>query len=221
MQDVCLAIFDLDNTLLSGDSDLLWGNYLCQIGYYADPVAYRAQHAQFYQDYKLGRLNIDAFLAFQLEPFSEISYDQLSLWRSDFIKKMIEPVVLPKAYDLLEQHMKQQHRLVISTATNRFITEPVATLLGVEDLIATELEWHQGRFTGRTVGTLNFQNGKITRLSDWTKEQGINPKSTWFYSDSHNDIPLLNTVTKPVAVDPDPVLRRHAQEHGWDIISLR
>lgn len=215
-----LAIFDLDNTLLAGDSDHLWGEFLVARGL-VDEQAYREANERFYRDYQAGRLDIDAFLRFALTPLAENPPERLWAWRREFMEACILPIVLPAGEQLLDEHRAQGHHLMIITATNRFVTEPIAERLGVDTLLATEPEWRDGRYTGRHVGTPTFQAGKVRALDEWLARQPAQPESRWFYSDSHNDLPLLERVSHPVAVDPDPILRETALERGWPVISLR
>lgn len=215
-----LAIFDLDNTLLAGDSDHAWGEFLVEEGL-VDAERYRKANDQFYQEYLNGELDIHRYLSFSLEPLAQHPVEQLLDWRQQFVEKKIHPMMQDKATDLLDHHRNQGHTLMIITATNHFVTEPVAALLGIEHLIATEPEQLNGRYTGRVAGTPSFQEGKVTRLQDWLDYHAASLDGAWFYSDSHNDVPLLKKVSHPVAVDPDPTLQRLAQQEGWDIISLR
>lgn len=215
-----LAIFDLDNTLLGGDSDYLWGQFLVEQGR-VDGAHYARENQRFYQAYEAGTLDIDEYQSFMLRPLTGHPLAELQAWREQFIAEKIQPILLPKALELLNQHRVAGDRLVIITATNRFITAPIAERLGVAHLLATEPEMVNDRYTGRTVGIPCFQQGKVQRLNLWLAEQGLDLSDSWFYSDSHNDLPLLNRVTRPVAVDPDPTLAAHAQEQGWPIISLR
>lgn len=215
-----LAIFDLDNTLLADDSDYLWGRFLIERGI-VDGAAYERENQQFYDDYRAGTLDIQAFLAFMLRPLAEHPLEQLLTWRAQFIKDKIRPILLPKAMELLARHRAAGDTLLIITATNRFLTAPIAELLDVPHLLATEVEFAAGRYTGRSVGIPCFQRGKVERLGAWLAETGHTLDESWFYSDSHNDLPLLGQVSYPVAVDPDATLAEHAQERGWPIISLR
>lgn len=215
-----LAIFDLDNTLLNGDSDLNWGLFLADKGV-VDADAHRQANEDFYRQYHEGTLNINEFLAFALKPLSEHPMYTLLEWRKEFMQERIEPIVLPKAEALVEQHRAKGRRLLIITATNRFVTEPIAARFGIGDLLATDAEIIDGCFSGRVQGTPCYQEGKISRLHAWLKSQQIDNPETWFYSDSHNDIPLLSEVDHPVAVDPDAELQLHAKRHGWQQISLR
>ena len=215
-----LAIFDLDNTLLADDSDYLWGQFLIEQGI-VDGAAYERDNQQFYDDYRAGTLDIQEFLAFMLRPLAEHPLEQLLTWRAQFIEDKIHPILLPKAMELLARHGMAGDTLLIITATNRFLTAPIAELLEVPHLLATEVEFTAGRYTGRPIGIPCFQHGKVERLSAWLAETGHNLDESWFYSDSHNDLPLLGQVSYPVAVDPDATLAEHAQERGWPIISLR
>lgn len=215
-----LALFDLDNTLLGGDSDYLWGRFLAERGL-VDDCEYQAANERFYREYENGTLDIHEFLAFAFKPLSEHPLEQLHAWHGEFLEEKIEPIILPKALDLIAKHRDQGDTLVIITATNSFVTAPIAKRLGVEHLIATEPELVDGRYTGRVSGIPCFQDGKVTRLGDWLAVQGLNLNQSHFYSDSRNDLPLLEAVTHPVAVDPDPVLRSTAESRGWPVMSLR
>ena len=215
-----LAIFDLDNTLLGGDSDYLWGQFLVERGI-VDKAYYERENERFYEEYRIGTLDIFEFLNFSLEPLARHDPDTLRRWREAFMEEKIRPILLPKARALLEEHRAAGRRLLIITATNSFVTRPIAEALGVEDLLATEPEMRDGRYTGRVAGTPCFREGKVKRLRDWLREEGENLAESWFYSDSHNDLPLLELVTHPVAVDPDDTLAQHAEMRGWPVISLR
>ncbi len=215
-----LAIFDLDSTLIAGDSDHLWGEFMSERGH-VDAGAYRRANAAFYRDYLAGRLDIDAFLAFQLKPLGQHKRATLETWRGEYLEQKIKPLVLPAALALVEKHRRQRHQLLIITSTNRFIAEPVAALFGIDQLIACEPEMRAGEYTGRASGIPAFAEGKVKRLKDWLEQGGHCVSESWFYTDSHNDIPLLGEVDHPVAVDPDETLRKQASEAGWPVISLR
>lgn len=215
-----LAIFDLDNTLLGDDSDYLWGQFLVEHGL-VDRTYYERENQRFYDEYKFGTLDIQEFLAFSLEPLTRLDPATLDRLHRHFMREKIEPVILPAARALLEKHRNQSDTLLIITATNRFITGPIAKALGVDDILATEPEMCDGRYTGRVAGTPCFREGKVTRLREWLTAHGQNLANSGFYSDSHNDLPLLEMVTHPVAVDPDETLAAHAEARGWPIISLR
>jgi HAD superfamily hydrolase (TIGR01490 family) len=217
---VSLAIFDLDNTLLSIDSDHAWGEFLLEQGA-VDPVAYREANDRFLADYEAGTLDIHAFLEVALRPLAENSPEQLAAWHQQFMASKIEPHILAKGEELVARHRTRGDTLMIVTATNRFITGPIAERLGVDHLIAVEPEVVDGRYTGRVTGTPSYREGKVKRLEAWLADKDLTLDDSWFYSDSHNDIPLLEIVEHPVAVDPDPSLREVAEARGWRIISLR
>ncbi|OJA03946.1 HAD family phosphatase [Halomonas sp. QHL1] len=215
-----LAIFDLDNTLLSIDSDHAWGEFLLEQGA-VDPVAYREANERFMADYNAGTLDMAAFLKMALKPLADNSPEQLSAWHQQFMASKIEPNILPKAEELLARHRTKGDTLLIITATNRFITAPIAERLGVDHLIAVNPEVKEGRYTGRVSGIPSYREGKVTRLEKWLEDQDLTMEGAWFYSDSHNDLPLLEIVEHPVAVDPDDTLREIAKERQWRIMSLR
>jgi HAD superfamily hydrolase (TIGR01490 family) len=220
MANRTLALFDLDETLIAGDSDYEWGLHLVALGV-VDRATYEAKNQEFYDRYRAGTLVLQDFLDFQLYPLSQFSRAQLDAWHADFLASRILPMVRPGARALLDRH-RGAERLII-TATNRFVTGPIAAALGIPDVLATELEQDNGRFTGRAVGTPCFREGKVTRLREWLAARGERLEDyaeSWFYSDSANDIPLLSIVTNPVAVHPDPRLRAHAEAQGWPILSL-
>ncbi len=215
-----LALFDLDNTLLGGDSDHAWGDYLCERGI-LDTVTYKTRNDEFYQDYLAGKLDNTAYLNFCLEILGRTEMAQLDEWHRDYMRDCIEPIILPKALELLARHRDAGDTLLIITATNRFVTAPIAARLGVEHLIATECEMIDGRYSGRTTDVACFREGKVTRLKRWLEESGHSLDGSYFYSDSMNDLALLEQVANPVAVDPDPNLRAEASKRGWPVISLR
>ena len=216
-----LALFDLDNTLLAGDSDFEWAQFLIEKEV-LDREVYEARNRHFYDAYKAGTLDIHEFLDFQLKPLARHPRRQLDQWHAEFMQKRILPVITQKARDLIDSH-RDDARVVI-TATNRFVTAPIARELGIENLIATEPEEVGGEFTGRVQGVPSFREGKVERLRSWMAEHDIEwtmLTETWFYSDSLNDLPLLSIVSHPVAVDPDETLKEHALKHDWRVISLR
>jgi len=215
-----LVLFDLDNTLLEGDSDYLWAQHLIDAGV-VDAGEYNARNDWFYERYKDGTLDIHEFLEFQLAPLAHHPRPQLERWHDEFMAKRIRPIIPGAARELVQRHAGALTAIV--TATNRFITAPIARELGVPHLIATDIEEVDGRFTGRPRGTPTFREGKNLRLDEWLAARGTNlaDYESWFYSDSHNDLPLLERVTHPVAVDPDDTLRATAILRGWPIITLR
>lgn len=218
-----LAIFDLDNTLLAGDSDFQWGQFLIEKGL-LKREEHEARNIEFYEDYKAGRLDIHAFLNFQLKPLSDHPRAKLNEYLAQYIESKVRPMMTEKARALVNQHKANGDLLMIITATNSFVTGPIAAAFGVEHLIGTDPEQVNGEFTGKVAGLPSFQEGKVTRLNDWLSARGqslADFETTWFYSDSHNDLPLMKRVSQPVAVDPDDILRAHAEQQGWPIISLR
>ena len=215
-----LAIFDLDNTLIAGDSDHLWGEFLCEIGI-VDGENFRRRNDGFYADYQQGSLDIEAYLRFVLEPITGKGPEELDALQAQFMATHIETLMLPAASRLIDSHRYRGHRPLIITATNEFITRPIADRLGIPDLLGCQVETRDGRITGEPVGTLTYREGKVRRLGEWLDAEQESMDGAWFYSDSHNDLPLLNVVDHPVAVDPDPQLSAIAQERGWRIISLR
>jgi len=217
---VSLVIFDLDNTLLGGDSDFLWGRFLVERGI-VDQTAYEEANARFYQDYQRGALNIVDFLNFALQPLAANELEMLYRWREAFIAEKIKPIMLPAAQALIAKHKEAGDTALVITATNRFVTEPIVRLFGIEHLLATTPEMVDGHYTGRFTDIPCFQEGKVKQLEDWLRKANQSLEGSWFYSDSHNDLPLLKRVDHAVAVDPDETLEQQAKERGWPIISLR
>lgn len=215
-----LAIFDLDNTLIADDSDYLWGKFLVDQGI-VDRLVYDKINAQFYEDYQNGTLDMMAFLRFALAPLAAHSIEQLNSWRQEFINTIIKPLLLDKAKALVEKHRAQGDTLLVITATNSFITAPIVALYGIANLIATTPESIDGKYTGNVTGIPCFQEGKVTRLNEWLTLNNERLEGSYFYSDSHNDLPLLKLVDHPVAVDPDEKLHDFAIAQKWEIISLR
>ncbi|MEQ4258101.1 HAD family hydrolase [Pseudomonas syringae] len=215
-----LALFDLDNTLLGGDSDHAWGDYLCRRGI-LDAATYKTRNDEFYQDYLDGTLNMTDYLNFTLEILGNTDMAQLEQWHREFMRDCIEPMMLPKALELIAKHREAGDKLVVITATNRFVTAPIVAQLGIDTLLATECEMADGHYTGRTTGVPCFREGKVTRLNQWLQDNAFSLEDSYFYSDSMNDLPLLEQVANPVAVDPDDKLRAEAERRGWPVITLR
>lgn len=218
-----LALFDLDNTLLAGDSDFEWAEFLISQGV-LDRQLHQARNAKFYEDYKSGTLDIHAFLEFQLKPLSQHPRSQLDAWHQKYMETKIRGMMTAKSRALVEKHRQSGDLMMVITATNSFVTAPIAREFGIDHLIGTIPEEIDGEFTGRVTGVPSFKEGKVTRLHAWLHDRGqglADFEETWFYSDSLNDLPLLKVVDHPVAVDPDPTLRAYAEEAKWPIISLR
>ena len=218
-----LALFDLDNTLLSGDSDFEWAQFLITKGV-LDPEVHEAKNEYFYAQYKAGTLDIHEFLDFQLLPLARHSRAQLDAWHAEFMNTCIRPIIEDRARALVNRHLAAGDLCALVTATNSFVTGPICLEFGISNLIATIPAQENGQFTGKPRGTPSFREGKITRVEDWLESMGLwwsNFERSWFYSDSLNDLPLLSRVSDPVAVDPDDTLFAHTRSHAWPIVSLR
>lgn len=218
-----LVLFDLDNTLLNGDSDFEWSQFLIEQGV-LDRELFEAKNLAFYEQYKAGTLDIHEFLDFQLKPLSRHARKVLDTWHEEFMRRKVRPMMGRKARELVAKHKEAGDVCVVVTATNSFVTAPIAREFGVEHLIATDPEQKDGEFTGRVAGVPSFREGKVVRMENWLAERGWNWdtfRTTCFYSDSLNDLPLLLKVARPIAVDPDPTLRAYAEKQGWTVISLR
>lgn len=218
-----LALFDLDNTLLFGDSDYEWGQFLVDRGVLGRET-YEAQNQAYYEQYIAGTLDIHEYLGFALRPLAAHEPQELARWHAVFMRDRILPMISSAARELVRKHLRAGDLSAIVTATNSFVTVPIAREFGVRHLVATEPESHNGRFTGRVAGTPCFREGKIRRVDEWLEGLGhrlSDFEKSVFYSDSHNDLPLLHRVTHPVAVNPDDVLALEARQRGWPVISLR
>ena len=211
---MALAIFDLDKTLIGGDSDFLWGEFMSEIGA-VDPNTYQKKNQYFFDEYAKGRLDINEYLEFCLEPLSQHSMATLNSWHQDFLEKKIRPILLDKAQQVVDHHKEIGDRVLVITATNRFVTAPIVALYGITDLLATEPEVKDNRFTGRVFGEPCFQTGKIQHLKRWLEETGESLEGASFYSDSHNDLPMLELVDFPKVVHGDDTLLQIASERGW------
>jgi len=216
---MALALFDLDETLIAGDSDYEWGSHLVSIGK-VDAEYYASENERFYKEYLEGKLDVYEFLKFALLPLANNSYQELCEWRKEYIEQRIKPIIKPKAMELIRKHRDAGDYLVIVTATNSFITEPTKNIFNMDDLIATEPAMKNGKFTGEVQGTPSFGPGKVTRLKEWLQGSTHSLEGSYFYSDSRNDIPLLELVSHPVAVDADEKLSEYAANKNWQQLSL-
>ena len=217
-----LALFDLDNTLLAGDSDYEWTQFLVTKGV-LDRAAFEQKNTEFFEQYKAGTLNIYEFLDFQLQPLANNPRANLEAWHAEFMASCIRPIISRSARDLVQRHLDGGDLCAIVTATNCFVTGAIAREFGIPHLIGTIAAQHGGQFTGKPRGTPSFREGKIPRVEEWLESMGLwwgSFERSWFYSDSHNDLPLLARVSDPVAVDPDPTLRAHAEQSGWTVLHL-
>ncbi|MBC6428207.1 MAG: HAD family hydrolase [Cellvibrionales bacterium] len=215
-----LALFDLDNTLLAGDSDHAWGQFIVARGL-ADADTYGTQNERFYRDYACGRLDAVAYQRFCLAPLAGRSVAEIARLHREFMAEFIAPMRLPQADDLLAHHRQQGDRLLVITATNRCVAGPIVAGMGIAELLCTEPQIENDRYTGGLIGEPCMGEGKVRKLKSWLRTAGETLDGATFYSDSHNDLPLLNTVPRPCAVDPDDRLREVATQRGWPIISLR
>lgn len=215
-----VTLFDLDNTLITNDSDYLWGKFLVDEKI-VDAAEYEEKNRQFFEDYEQGTLDIDQYLKFSLKPLSEHPLDTLYQWRQKFVDTIIQPIIAPGTASLLDKHRNNQDTLVIISATNLFITQPIADLLGVPHILSTSPEIIDGRYTGNYTGIATFKEGKVTALNEWLTTRQLDLTGSTFYSDSHNDLPLLEQVDHPVAVNPDEQLFKIAHERNWPIMDLR
>ena len=217
-----LALFDLDHTLLSGDSDYEWTQYLVSKGI-LDGATHGARNAEFYEQYKAGTMDIQEFLDFQLQSLADNPRAVLEQWHADFMATQIRPRLNQKARELVKRHLDQGDIRAMVTATNSYATGPIAPELGIPHLNATIPAQENGQFTGKARGLPSFREGKIARVEAWLEAMGLwwnNFERSWFYSDSLNDLPLLLCVTDPVVVDPDATLRAHAENAGWPILNI-
>lgn len=217
---MALALFDLDNTLLAGDSDYLWGEFLTEQGI-VDRETYEKENQRFYEDYKKGTLDIHEFQAFSQQPLINNDTSRMLALREQFVEQKIRPIMSPASFKLIEHHRSLGDTLVVITATNRFVTQPIVAAFGIDNLLATEPEIIDGKYTGKIAGIPCFQGGKVKRLHNWMQKHELNMQGSWFYSDSHNDLPLLKEVDHPIAVDADEQLLEYAETQGWKIMSLR
>ncbi|WP_427915348.1 HAD family hydrolase [Ramlibacter sp. MMS24-I3-19] len=217
-----IALFDLDNTLLPIDSDYSWGEFTQTIGW-TDPVVFKQRNDAFYEHYKAGTLDVHDYVRFATEAIRLRGRGEALQARERFMREVIAPAILEPAKALLDAHRQAGDRLVIVTATNEFVTRPIAQAFGVQELVAVQLATDaDGWITGEIDGVPSMREGKVVRVADWLRSQGLDwgDVDTTFYSDSTNDLPLLQLVDHPVATNPDARLRVIAQQHGWRILDL-
>ncbi len=217
---MALAIFDLDHTLLNGDSDYLWGEYMVA-NQVVDKAEYQRINKAFLRDYQRGQLDNDSYLQFALKPLTQHPVEKLYNWRSDYVENWIKPIIATGTENLLNKHREQGDTLIIVSATNLFITEPIAELLGISYILSTEPEIVDHQYTGRYLGIPTYKEGKVIVLKAWLEDREHSLDDSYFYSDSINDLPLLEQVSIPVAVNPDNNLRSIAKNRGWEILDLR
>ena len=213
---MALALFDLDKTLIAGDSDFLWGEFLAQKGI-VDKLTYQAKNKEFFADYARGALDIQKYLEFCLHPLTLYDLPTLISLRDEFVESSIYPLIHKQAYSTIKQHKNLENTIVVISATNEFIVEGVTALFDIDYVIATHAEKINGKFTGKSTKTPCFKEGKVTNLNQWLQPLEFDLKGSYFYSDSHNDIALLSEVEHAIAVNPDEVLLAHAHAHHWQV----
>ena len=216
-----LAIYDLDNTLIGGDSDYLWGEFLCDEGIISDRESFQKMNDYFYHQYETGELNIFAWAEFSFKVLTDHSLDELNKLRKDFVDTKIKPILLEKAQSCINNHKEKGDTVLVITASNTFITKPIIEMYGIDHLLATEPEFISGRFTGKVSGIPCFQSGKIDNLMPWLEKNNEILIGSYFYSDSHNDLPLLELVDNPIAVNSDEILSSAAHKNGWPVLDWR
>lgn len=218
-----LALFDLDHTLLPLDSDYQWAEFLARTGRAGDPVQAQRRNNDLMERYNAGDLTAEQSAEFMLGLLARASSAELAEWHEHYMCEVVRPSILPVAQSLVQQHLAQGDLCAIVTATNHFVTAPIARAFGVPHLIATVAEYQNGRYTGKIQGVPSFKEGKVTRVRSWLADMGASLEdfeSSYFYSDSPNDIPLLEVVTHPIATNPSPALRQYAQTKGWQILEI-
>ena len=216
-----LAIYDLDNTLIGGDSDYLWGEFLCDEGIISDRESFQKMNDYFYHQYETGELNIFAWAEFSFKVLTKHSLEELNKLRKDFVDTKIKPIFLEKAQSCINNHKEKEDTVLVITASNTFITKPIIEMYGIDHLLATEPEFISGRFTGKVSGIPCFQSGKIDNLMPWLEKNNESLIGSYFYSDSHNDLPLLELVDNPIAVNSDEILSSAAHKNGWPVLDWR
>ncbi|WP_421854988.1 HAD family hydrolase [Marinomonas sp.] len=217
---MALAFFDLDNTLVAGDTAQAFSEYMVA-SELPTPDDFLTVNLAYMEDYDAGTLKLDDYMRYTLSPLFNLDETQRAVFISEFIHNIVKDMALPKAIELLEQHKKAGDELIIISATGTHLVAPIAAYLGVKYALGVDIEYKDGFITGKLVGTPTFREGKVIRAEQWAKENGHTMEETYFYSDSHNDLPLLEKARFPIAVDPDQILEKTANERNWKVISLR
>lgn len=217
---MALAFFDLDNTLVAGDTAQAFSEYMVA-SELPTPDDFLTVNLAYMEDYDAGTLKLDDYMRYTLSPLFTLDETQRAAFIDGFIQRIVKDMALPKAFELLEQHKKSGDELIIISATGTHLVEPIAAYLGVKHALGVDIEYKDGFITGKLVGTPTFREGKVIRAEQWAEENGHTMEETYFYSDSHNDLPLLEKAHFPIAVDPDSILEKAANERNWKVISLR
>jgi HAD superfamily hydrolase (TIGR01490 family) len=213
---MALALFDLDKTLIVGDSDYLWGEFLVEKGL-VDKNTYQQTNQAFFDDYARGKLNMDKYLEFCLKPLTQHSLDKLLELRREFVLTKIKPQIYAKGVEIINKHKQDGDFILVISATNEFIVAGVLELFTFDDFLATNAEFKNNKYTGKSIGTPCFQDGKVVNLNNWLKIHNFDLKNSYFYSDSFNDLPLLKIVDNPIATNPDDKLKNIALQNDWQI----
>ena len=217
---MALAIFDLDETLIDGDCASLWSGEMAKLGW-VDGASFLQKDHELMALYAEGKLAMEDYMAFSLSPLVGRTAAEIAHVVEPFVEEVIEPLIYSDACRYLAQHRAAGDRVLVISASAHFLVSAIAARLGIEEVLAIDLSEAHGCYNGQTRGVLTYREGKITRLQTWLEEQGESLDGAYFYSDSRNDLPLLQLVSKPHAVNPDPVLRRHAEQAGWPILSWK
>ena len=213
---MALAIFDLDETLIHGDCATLWSEQMGRLGW-VDPVSFMERNNELMHAYSQGELKMEDYMAFSLDPLIGRTPEEMEHLVGPWVEDYIEPIIFSDACKTVAAHRKAGDRILVISASATYLVKPIAERLGIDEVLGIELEVKHGVYTGNTVGTLTYREGKITRLLEWLDAEEENLEGASFYSDSRNDLPLLLKVDHPHVVNPDPVLREHAEKAGWPI----
>ncbi|MGI9346053.1 MAG: HAD family hydrolase [Gammaproteobacteria bacterium] len=216
---MAVAAFDLDDTLLNGDSDSSWRLFMAEQRL-LDPEVQRVKSSEYDRAYRQGTLDVEASSCFSIAPVVGLPPERLSELLELFVEQKLLPMIQQSALDLVARHRDRNDDLVIITGTNRLVAAKAAELFAIPELLATEIDWQDDRITGKLSGVPCYMQEKVVRFRIWLDRKGLNAEQAFFYSDSHNDLPLLRLIDNPVAVNPDPQLRTEAQRLGWPIMDL-